>query len=562
MTAIDLHAAPFGLDDEAVAWVEDTLASLTLEQKVGQTLCLYLLAQDVPAWIDWLNERGIEPGGAMITMRTPEASARDAALLQTAWGVPLLIPGNLESGTVNFLAGTEAFAHPMQVGATGDPENARRLAIHCARAGDAAGVNWAFAPVIDLSIETANPITNTRSFGRDPELVGALGAAYIRELEGRGIATSAKHFPGDGVDSRDQHLVTSCNDLDEAEWDAQYGHVYREAIAAGTRTIMVGHIRQRALSRALVPGIADRDILPASLAPELLQGVLRERLGFNGLIVTDNTGMAGFTTVMPRAQALPRALWAGNDMVLANLDQEGDYRAILAAAGTDALPLDRLDDAVRRVLATKASIGLHRTTDRSDADKPDPVEEGRWRDELAAASITVTKNTTGILPLAAAPGLRALVYVIGDRPTFYDPSPAFAPRFVDGLRARGLEVDVVQIPNAEATVPGAEKLHERYDVCLYFADQRFAGNTNGLRVQWSPPQGPDGPRHVATLPTVLVSIADPYLLQDLPMVRSAINGYTPTTSTVDAALAVLFGEAEARGVAPSDPFSGHWDAAL
>lgn len=195
MTDIDLHAAPFHLDAAAVDWVERTLAGMTVAQKVGQVMCVYLLRHDVPEWIDWLHERGIEPGGVLMTMRTVDAAARDAALLDAAFAVPLLVAGNLESGTVNFLAGTEAFGNPMQVGATGDAEHARRLAVHCARAGLAAGVNWAFAPVVDLAISPANPITNTRVFGRDPELVGRLGSAYVREMEARGIPTSPKHSP-------------------------------------------------------------------------------------------------------------------------------------------------------------------------------------------------------------------------------------------------------------------------------------------------------------------------------------------------------------------------------
>jgi len=562
VTEIDLKAAPFHLGDDGVDWVEDALAAMMPAQKVGQVMCVYLLRPDVPEWIDGLRERGIEPGGVLMTMRTPEASARDTAALQAAFPVPLMVAGNLESGSVNFLQGTEAFGNPMQIGATGDVEQARRLAVHCARAADAAGVNWAFAPVVDLAISPANPITNTRVFGRDPALVRRLGAAYVREMEERGIPTSPKHFPGDGADDRDQHLVSSCNDLDEDEWDAQYGSVYREMIAAGARTIMVGHIRQRALSRARVPGIADADVRPATLAPELLWGVLRERLGFNGMIVTDNSAMAGFTTMMPRAEGLPLALVAGNDMILGNTDVETDFEILCAAAGTERLPMARLDDAVRRVLATKASVGLHRSTARRDAEASDPQEEARWRAELAAASITVTKNTAGILPVRDPRGRRALVYVVGDEPTFYDPTPPLAPRFVAGLRGRGMEVEVRTVPGSGATVADAERLHERFDLCVYFADMRFGGNTNGFRVHWTPPQGPDLPRHVATLPTILVSIADPYLLQDMPMVKAAINGYTPTRDTVDAAVAVLFGEAEARGTAPSDPFAGRWDAAI
>jgi beta-N-acetylhexosaminidase len=108
----------------------------------------------------------------------------------------------------------------------------------------------------------------------------------------------------------------------------------------------------------------------------------------------------------------------------------------------------------------------------------------------------------------------------------------------------------------------ASRLHESYDLCVYFADLRCIGNSNTLRVHWTPWQGPDAPRHVASLPTLLVSVASPYLLEDMPMVRTAVNGYTPTAATVDAALAALFGDIEFRGNSPVDAFAGRWDARL
>jgi beta-N-acetylhexosaminidase len=560
--SVDLTIAPFWLDTAGERWVDVTLAAMTLDQKLSQILCPYLRSRDVGEWTAWLDDRGLEPGAMMLTARPVEDAERDVRALQAWSRVPLLVSGNLESGAVNFLEGTEAFANPMQVAATGDPAFARLLAQHCIRIADRVGVNWAFAPVVDIAVNPANPITNTRTFGRSAELVAELGAAYIAELESRGIATSAKHFPGDGVDDRDQHLVTSSNDLDEDLWWAQYGAVYRRAIAAGTRTIMAGHIRQPALSRRLLPGIAPSDIMPATLAPELLGGVLRKELGFNGLIVTDNSAMTGFTSVLPRAEALPRAIAAGVDMILGNIDIETDFRILQRAAAAGTIEPDRLDDAVRRVLAVKASIGLPETTDRSTRNRPDAEEENGWRAELARRSITVVKDTQALLPLRPDRHRRALVYVLGDEPTFYDPSPACAPRFVTGLRERGLEVEVRQVPGNSATPAEAEHLHERFDVCIYFADLRFTGNANLLRVRWSPSQGADAPRHVATLPTVLVSVADPYLLQDLPMIRTALNGYTPTPATVDASLQVLFGEIDAVGRSPVDPYAGHWDAAL
>lgn len=557
-----LTDSPFALDADGVAWVESTLEGMTVERKVGQLMCLYLRSVDMAEFTSWLDRRGIEPGGMMMIARPRVDAKRDVAALQQWSNVPLLMSGNLESGAVNFLEETEAFANPMQVAATRDPLSAERLAIHAARTGNEIGINWAFAPVLDVVFNVHNPIVNTRAFSSDPSLVAELGERYISVLEARGVATSPKHFPGDGVDDRDQHLVTSNNDLSAEEWWASFGAVYRSAIAAGARTMMVGHIRQRALSRALSPELADAEIMPATLSPELVTGVLRDRLLFNGMIVSDNSSMTGFTSVMPREQALTRAVNAGVDMILGNVDVETDYHILLAAAQSGEIAASRLDDAVRRILATKASIGLHIETDRSGWEQPNSTEENRWRLELARKSITLVKDTQNLLPLTASSHRRALVCVLGDEPTFYDPSGPFAPQFIAGLESRGVTVTVRPVPGPPATPVEAELLHERFDLCIYFANVRFIGNQNVVRLAWSPWQGYDAPRHVATLPTVLVSIADPYLLQDVPMIKTALNGYTPTPATVEAMLEALFGETTPTGASPIDPFAGHWDAAL
>lgn len=558
----DLTAAPFNLDSSASDWVEQNLSTLSTAEKVGQLLCVYLLSDDMTEWKSWMTTRGISPSAVMMTSRPREAARRDLTALQDWSRIPLLTAGNLESGAVNFLDKTEAFANPMQVAATGNTLSAERLAVHCARLANEVGINWAFAPVVDVAISPHNPITNTRAFSNNADIVAKLGETYVQVLEERSIATSAKHFPGDGVDDRDQHLVTTSNNLDTDTWWSTFGTVYQRIIAAGARTMMVGHIRQPALTRAAIPNIAPADIMPASLSPELITGVLRNRLGYNGLVITDNSAMTGFTSVMPREQALPRAINAGNDMLLGNLDVEEDYNILLDAVRSGEISTDRLNEAVRRILALKASIGLHLGTDRSTWEQPDHKEETAWRDELARESITIVKDTQSLLPIDPTQHRRVLVYVLGDSPTFYDPSGPFADQFVEGLEARGLKVEVRQIPGNTTTPLSASRLHLDFDLCIYFANVRFIGNSNVLRVTWTPWQAPDAPRHVAKLPTLLVSIADPYLLQDMPMIKTAINGYTPTPSTVEASLAVLFGEHEANGVSPIDPFGGYWDAAL
>jgi beta-N-acetylhexosaminidase len=255
-------------------------------------------------------------------------------------------------------------------------------------------------------------------------------------------------------------------------------------------------------------------------------------------------------------------LEAGVDMILGNLDVEEDFRILVDAVRTGRLGRDRLEESARRVLGTKASMGLLDRVDRRGRSVPDPVEEAGWRRDVAERSVTLVKDTQQLLPLAPERQRRVLVYVVGDAPTFYDPTPPLAPGFVAALRERGMEVEVREIPGNTTTVAEAEHLHERFDICIYFSAVRFVGNSNVLRMTWSPWQGFDAPRHVASLPTVLVSVADPYLLQDVPMIRTAINGYTPTTATVDAIVGVLFGDIPPRGESPVDPFAGRWDAAL
>ena len=156
-----------------------------------------------------------------------------------------------------------------------------------------------------------------------------MGEAYVKRVQELGLAASIKHFPGDGQDERDQHLVTSINDMDCDTWMATYGQAYKAGIEAGALTAMVGHIMQPAWTRRLNPGIRDEDIMPGTLSAELMQGLLRGELGFNGLICTDATTMAGYTLAMGRRRAVPESIARGADMFLFARNLEEDYRFML-----------------------------------------------------------------------------------------------------------------------------------------------------------------------------------------------------------------------------------------
>lgn len=218
------------------------------------------------------------------------------------------------------------------------------------------GLNWSFAPIVDINYDFHNPITNVRTFGNDPEKVLAFASQYLKGADESGVAVAIKHFPGDGVDERDQHILTSVNSFSTEEWDKTYGYVYKNLIDQGAKTVMVGHIAQPAYVKAQNENASREERLrPASLSPELLGGLLRKKLGFNGLISTDATPMVGFTSAMKRSEAIPQAIAAGCDMILFNKSLEEDYRYLLDGVKNGRVSEERLDEAVLRILATKAS---------------------------------------------------------------------------------------------------------------------------------------------------------------------------------------------------------------
>ena len=292
----------------------------------------------------------------------------------------------------------------MAIAATRDINLAETLGTITGKEASALGINWAFAPVVDIDSNFRNPITNTRTFGNDANVVAEMGAAYIKAIQNQGVAASAKHFPGDGVDERDQHLLASINSLSIEEWDASYGKIYSAAIDSDVKTIMVGHILQPAYSKALNPQLSDKDILPGLIAEELLKELLRNKLGFNGLIVSDSSTMAGLGTVMPRSEAVPLVIAAGCDMFLFTKNMEEDYSFMRSGVERGIISSERLDEAVMRILALKASMNLHKKNNLPDYNLIQSslgcMEHQKIAKKIADKSITLVKEEKGVLPIS------------------------------------------------------------------------------------------------------------------------------------------------------------------
>lgn len=563
---IDYKGNPFYLNDTQIEWVESTLAGLDMEEKVGQLFCVLFRTADVEEYEKIFGL--MKPGGCMYRTVPMEKAVRFGNLLRKKSKVPMLIAANLEKGGNGIVEEGTLLGSPMEVAAAGDISFAEKLATVCAEEGGSVGANWAFAPIIDIDSNYHNPITNTRTFGSDPERVRDLGVAYVKTIQERGFAASIKHFPGDGQDERDQHLVTSINDLSCEAWDATYGMVYRACIEAGAKTCMIGHIMQPAWSRRLRPDIKDEDILPASLSKELMNGLLRDHLGFNGLIVTDATTMAGFTLPMSRRLAVPMTIANGADMFLFARNLEEDYGFMLQGVRDGIITPQRLDEAVRRILALKASLGLNQPQGEIDLENAKKVVGSKqhqdWARECANQAITLVKEQSSVLPLTREKYKKILFYPIESTggTSLYTVKPA-CEKVMDKLRTEGFEVELfVPGQGKEGNTQKTTDVIGVYDLIVYVANLATKSNQTVVRIEWAQPMGANCGHYINDIPTIFISLENPYHLLDFPRVKTYINCYCSSDTVIASLTEKLMGRSGFVGENPVDPFCGRWDARL
>ncbi len=565
---VDLKGNPFYLDDRGVKWVEETLASLSREEKVGQLFTLIHREED-----KWKEEADFvidfQPGGTGYRPMKAESCWTVSNYYQGKSKVPMLISGNLEKGGSGIITEGTTIGCNMQIAATDRVENARRQGLVCAREAKTVGANWGFSPCVDIDYNFRSPITNTRTYGSDPEVVAAMGKAYVEAMQGQGVLASVKHFPGDGTDERDQHVVATYNSMSCEEWDKTYGKVYKTCIDAGVLSIMPGHIMHPAYSRKLRPGIKDEDIMPATLAPEILGDLLRGQLGFNGMIVSDATTMVGMMTKLPRAEAVPKIISAGCDVFLYSRNLEEDFQLMLDGVKDGRISGERLDEAVTRILATKAAIGLHIQKEERrlmpesrEMDKINCEEHQAWTREVADQSITLVKSD-GTLPLPKGQGKKILLYKIGDDAGIHGLTGGNFNYFKEKLEAEGYEIEIFEPSMAlEMRVRKYQEVIDAYDYIVYFCALATKSNKSTVRIEWLEPIGANAPSYVAGVPTIFISMENPYHLLDVPMVKTYINAYSNTMENVDALVEKLMGRSPFTGKSPVDPFCDRWDTRL
>ena len=558
---IDYKANPFFLSDEQIQWVEDTYASMSTDEKIGQLFCPVVFTKDENALKELVNQHHI---GGMLYREGPGEELRQAhKVLQDNAKIPLLTASNLEYGGNGSAVEGTYFGREMLIAATGEEEKGYQLGKVCCSEGTAVGVNWSFAPVVDIDQNFHNPITNVRTFGKDQDKVIRLAKGYLKAAKEEGVATAVKHFPGDGVDERDQHLLTSVNTLSCEDWDASYGKIYEEMIAAGTLTIMAAHIAMPAYEEKF-DGEPCKRVLPATLSKNLLTHLLREKLGFNGLISTDATPMVGFCSAMDRQTAVPLSIESGCDVFLFNRNMEEDFRFMHEGYEKGILSEARLEEAVKRILATKAALKLPEKQKAGTlVPGPEALEvlnckqHDEWAKDCADKGVTLVKDTQNLLPLDAGKQKKVLLQIMGD----FDSNERVCASFKSKLEAEGMEVTVYEPEGFEVMEDTVTDLKNRYDLIFYVANIETASNKTVSRINWHTMfgLGTNMPWMVHELPVVFVSVGNPYHLLDAPMIKTFVNGYCNSEYVISATVEKLFGRSKFQGVSPIDPFCGRED---
>ena len=584
---MDYTKKPFCLSEKDVKWVEETFGTMTLEEKLNQVF-MDMLWNNPPKEVE-AQQTEYQMGGYRYNNASAKKLYEQNMSIQKVSKIPALIAANVEAGGNGAVSGGTKLGEGVACGATNDAESAYYMGKYGCREAAAIGCNWTFAPIVDIDLNWRNCVIATRAFGNDPDKVLEMGLAYMRGAHEEGVACCMKHFPGDGCDERDQHLVTTVNDLSCEEWDSSFGKVYKGMIDAGVPSVMVGHIMQPAYSRALRPGIKDEEIMPATVAPELLQGLLREKLGFQGLIITDATHMVGITGKMRRHDAIPAMIMAGCDMILYYRNHDEDVSYLREALRDGRLTQGRLDEAVKTVLAFKAYLKLHIKKETGKLMPPVDglsvigcAEHKKKADEIIDKSITLVKNSRNQLPLLSEKHKRIIVYSIESQGLtakikdmlFGNKNKKPTDVLLDELKNQGFEPTLFKLNYlkylSKNGVNGKKAIAEysckefasMYDAAIILCNVSSFSTTNERSLHWSIPMGPEIPWYATEMPTIAISVAHPFHLIDLAMVPTYINVYSASENAIRQTVSKITGKSEFKGLSPVDAFCDRWDTRL
>jgi beta-N-acetylhexosaminidase len=580
-TAKYQQAGPIHLDHEGEKWAEKTLHKLSTEEKVGQLFNVFVRAEflnvNAPEYLQLRDTiRKYHLGGFTMTVRwdppflyrnQPYEAAELLNRLQQDSKLPLLIAADFERGLTMRLHGATDFPHAMAFGAAGKLEYAEAFGRITAQEARAIGVHWNFFPDADVNSNPANPIINTRSFGEDPQQVGDLVTAYIRGARANGMMTTVKHFPGHGDTATDSHLGVAQVTGDMTRLKSVELPPFQRAIAAGVDSVMVAHVS--------VPALDSDPNHVATTSPAIVTGLLKNQLGFKGIVVTDALDMAGLTRLYCAhiGRAAVDAFKAGNDLLLIPADLDASYRAMLEAARSGEIPPAQLDASVLKILKAKASLSLHKTrlvnieALSTLVGKPEHLALGQ---QIADDSITLVRDNGKLLPLKSS-GTAAAGLPYQRVEEVRDSTVAII--FSDDMRTESGRTFERQI---RVHVPDANVIYVDPRVATVMADDVLKAVDNArsviaavyeVPVPGKVMQGANGVTNSVGLSdasgallqkvldhaaekTAVLAMGNPYLAQDFPAVQNYLCTFSNATVSEVSAVKALFGEIAIRGHLP------------
>ena len=565
----DLTKKPYNLSSAEIDFVKNKVAKMPLSAKIGQLFFVIGEDEDNTDLTEFVKK--YQPGGIMYRPDKAQKLQHEIAVSQKASATPLFIAANLEAGGNGLLTEGTWFGRPLQVAATDDEQNAYNLGDVSGYEAKQVGGNMSFAPIVDLDQNFRNPIMNVRTFGSSKERVIRMSDSQIKGLKANHVIPVAKHFPGDGVDERDQHLLSSINSLPADKWMESYGQIYHHLIQNGLPAVMIAHIMQPAWERRLQPGIEDKDLRPASTSKLLIDGLLRTVLHFNGLTITDATPMIGYNAILPRSEALPATINAGIDMILFNKDIDEDYQFVTDAVKSGKISMARVDEAVTRIIATKVAQGVMDTENNLCEPASQDInlklaEHEKLAAKVAQESVTLVKDRDKLLPITPEKYPRVRLVVLGDTDDGgFKEGGKVTAKFKEKLTEKGFKVTVFDRKNLnfkEVFEGGVQYEKDQFDLAFYVANVETASNQTTTRLDWIHLMAADAPWFMKDIPTVFVSTCNPYHLFDIPMISTYINAYTGNDVTIDALLEKMMGQDKFIGQSPVDPFCGRFETHL
>jgi beta-N-acetylhexosaminidase len=539
---------------EAHKWVEATIRKMSVDEKIGQLLFTTyhgsLTSTDAAAYAQMMHDVvELHCGGFInITQSSPLGIVKSQAYptavltnqLQAKAKLPLLIGADFERGAAMRLDEGTSFPTAMALAAAGNPQDAYTMGKVTTLEARAVGIQWIYAPDADVNNNPGNPIINTRSFGEDPTRVAEYVSAFVRGVEENGGLATAKHFPGHGDTAADSHIDLPVITADRQRLEHLELVPFRAAITAGVGSIMTGHLS--------IPALEPDPNTPATLSPHILTDLLRNELGFQGLVVTDAMDMGGITVRFAPGEAAVRAVLAGADALLMPPVPDAAFEALQAAVRSGRISPERLNASVRRILLAKARLGLNenRLVDINVINqKLGSVARQTEAQEISDRGVTLLRDTPHRLPLDGTKPSRALLLAL-----YADPEPYPGEDLERELKSR---FDSVTTLRADTRFVNASILKlpppDTYDITILALFVRVSDRKGNVDVP--PEQAALAEQLYKTgKPVITVGFGSPYLIESFPQAESWLAAFGISDVAQISVARALFGQIPVRGHLP------------